>query len=505
MTTPAVRIAAAVGGAVLSAGAVALTSRVVLTRQAALARERIGKPLGELALDADRLWRRSYAGEPVRLVMLGDSLAAGLGAERRKDTLGGRLARGLAKRARRPVRLRTGAVVGAESATLPDQIAALGDDAAADVAVIVVGGNDVTHRIPPGDAARSLADAVEALRSRGCAVVVGTCPDLGALRPVPQPLRSFASRASRALADAQETAARAAGARVVSLRRAVGPVFVDRPDEMFSLDRFHPSALGYRRTADALLPAVFAALDDATAARMLARADVVRLAESMTTDPTPDRWRRTDAYLTATLVTPDPDLDAALADQRAAGLPAIEVSPLSAKLLQLLIRIGGVRRVLEIGTLGGFSTIAMARALPGDGRLLTIEAEPRNAEVARTSIARAGVDDRVEVRVGRGADVLPDVDEEFDLVFIDADKESNTIYLDHAARLTRPGAIVVVDNVVRAGRVCDPATEDEQVAGTRRGLEMLARDPRFDATALQTLDLKGWDGVAIALRVDPAS
>lgn len=502
MSAPAVRMATAFGGAVLSAGAVAVAARAVLAHQAALARERIGKPLGELAVDADRLWRRSYAGEPVRLVMLGDSLAAGLGADRRKDTLGGRLARGLAHRAHRPVRLRTGAVVGAESSTLLDQIASLGDDAVADVAVIVVGGNDVTHRIPPADAARSLAAAVELLRARGCAVVVGTCPDLGALRPVPQPLRSFASRASRALAAAQDAAARAAGARVVSLRRTVGPVFVEHPDEMFSLDRFHPSALGYRRTADALLPAVAAALDEAMATRMLARADVVRLAEGMT-DPTPDAWRRTDAYLTDTLVEPDAALAAALADQRAAGLPAIEVSPLSAKLLQLLIRIGGVRRVLEIGTLGGYSTIAMARALPGDGRLLTIEAEPRNAGVARRSIARAGVDDRVEVRVGRAADVLPGVDEEFDLVFIDADKESNTVYLDHAARLARPGGIIVVDNVVRAGRVCDPATEDEQVAGTKRGLEMLARDPRFDATALQTLDLKGWDGLALAVRVDP--
>ncbi|SDQ05650.1 Predicted O-methyltransferase YrrM [Microbacterium sp. cf332] len=501
MQSPVARAAAALGGTVLSLGATALTARVLLSHQAALARERIGKPLGELAVDADRLWRRSYAGEPVRLIMLGDSLAAGLGAERRKDTLGARLARGLARRSRRPVRLRTAAVVGAESATLLHQIAALGDDATADVAVVVVGGNDVTHRVPPEDAARSLFDAVQRLREHGCAVVVGTCPDLGALRPVPQPLRTFASRASRSLAAAQEVAARAAGAHVVSLRRAVGPVFVERPDEMFSLDRFHPSALGYRRTADALLPAVVAALADAVASRTLARAGRVRLAEGMT-DPTPDAWRRTDAYLTATLVEPDAELAAALADQRAAGLPEIEVSPLSAKLLQLLIRIGRVRRVLEIGTLGGYSTIAMARALPADGRVLSIEAEPRNADVARRSIARAGLDGRVEVRVGRAADVLPDVDEEFDLVFIDADKESNTVYLDHAARLTRPGAIVVVDNVVRGGRVSDPATEDEQVAGTRRGLEMLARDPRFDATALQTLDLKGWDGLALAVRAD---
>ncbi|WP_317983615.1 GDSL-type esterase/lipase family protein [Microbacterium radiodurans] len=498
MTSPAGRMAAALGGAALSLGAVAVASRRVLGRQAAIARDRIGKPLGESALDADRLWRGSLAGEPVRLVMLGDSLAAGLGAARRKDTLGARLAKGLALRAHRPVRLRTGAVVGAESATLMAQIDALGDDARADVAVIVVGGNDVTHRVPAGQAARSLARAVARLRADGCAVVVGTCPDLGALRPVPEPLRSFASRASRSLAAAQESAARAAGARVVSLRRTVGPVFVDEPDRMFSLDRFHPSALGYRRTADALLPAVVAALAEVAADRMLAPASAVRLAGVMA-DPTPADWRRTDAYLSETLLERDDALERAVADQEAAGLPAIEVSRLSAKLLQLLIRIGRVERVLEIGTLGGFSAIAMARALPDGGRLVSIEAETLNAEIARRSIARAGLDDRVSVIVGRAADVLPTVDGPFDLIFIDADKESNTVYLDHAARLGRPGAIVVVDNVVRAGRVADPATEDEQVAGVRRGLEMLARDPRFDATALQTLDAKGWDGIALAV------
>ncbi|KAA9087337.1 O-methyltransferase [Microbacterium radiodurans] len=216
-------------------------------------------------------------------------------------------------------------------------------------------------------------------------------------------------------------------------------------------------------------------------------------------DPTPADWRRTDAYLSETLLERDDALERAVADQEAAGLPAIEVSRLSAKLLQLLIRIGRVERVLEIGTLGGFSAIAMARALPDGGRLVSIEAETLNAEIARRSIARAGLDDRVSVIVGRAADVLPTVDGPFDLIFIDADKESNTVYLDHAARLGRPGAIVVVDNVVRAGRVADPATEDEQVAGVRRGLEMLARDPRFDATALQTLDAKGWDGIALAV------
>ncbi len=220
--------------------------------------------------------------------------------------------------------------------------------------------------------------------------------------------------------------------------------------------------------------------------------------------PTPDRWRAVDAYLTETLVVQDAALTQAVRDQNAAGLPAIEVAPSNAKLLHLLARMVGARRVLEIGTLGGYSTIWLARALAADGLVTTIEAEPRNAAVARANIDRAGVGDRVEIRVGRAADVLPALEGPYDLVFIDADKESNTIYLDAAARLGRPGAVVVVDNVVRSGRVADPAATDTQVEGVRRGLEMLARDPRFDATAIQTLDAKGWDGIAVAILVDPA-
>lgn len=220
-------------------------------------------------------------------------------------------------------------------------------------------------------------------------------------------------------------------------------------------------------------------------------------------DPTPDAWQRLDAYFTATLVGHDPDLDAAVAEQHAAGLPPIEVAPVNGKLLHLLARMSGARRVLEIGTLGAYSTIWLARALPEDGRVVTIEAEPHNAAVARTNLDRAGVGDKVEIKLGRGAEVLPTLvgDEPFDLVFIDADKESNTIYLDWAAKLGRPGTVVVVDNVGRGGRVADPAAEEPQVIGTQRGLELLGRDPRFDATALQTLDAKGWDGVAIALVV----
>ena len=244
-----------------AAGAVvALSIRFGLSRQAAVARRRIGKPLGEDALNAERLWRPKLAGEPVRLLMVGDSLAAGLGATRPKETLGGRLAKALAKRVGRPVRLRSVAVVGSESPDLQTQLDALDAEERVDVAVIVVGGNDVTHRIPVADSARHLTAAIERLRARGAQVVVGTCPDLGALRPVPQPLRTLASRLSHRLAAAQADAAERAGATSVSLRRTVGPMFFDEPEQMFSMDRFHPSAVGYRRTAEALLPAVEAAL-----------------------------------------------------------------------------------------------------------------------------------------------------------------------------------------------------------------------------------------------------
>ena len=226
-------------------------------------------------------------------------------------------------------------------------------------------------------------------------------------------------------------------------------------------------------------------------------------------EPTPDpalapaTWRRVDAYLTELLIGHDPGLDQAVADQNDAGLPAIEVAPVNGKFLHLLTRMSGARRVLEIGTLGAYSTIWLARGVPADGRVVTIEAEPRNAELARANLDRAGVGDKVEIRLGRGADVLPTLEggEPFDLVFIDADKESNTIYLDWAARLGRPGTVVMVDNTVRGGEVANPATENPQIIGVQRGLEMLGRDPRFDATAIQTLDAKGYDGIAIALIV----
>jgi predicted O-methyltransferase YrrM len=228
--------------------------------------------------------------------------------------------------------------------------------------------------------------------------------------------------------------------------------------------------------------------------------------------PTPDGWLAVDGYFSDTLVGHDPLLEQAVADQTAAGLPAIEVAPVSGKLLHLLARISGARRVLEIGTLGAYSTIWMARGIPDEGRVVTIEAEPANAAVARANLERAGVGHKVEIRVGRGEHVLPmlegplrdGAEAPFDLVFIDADKESNTLYLDWAARLGHPGTVVVVDNVGRAGRVADAATTSAQVQGTRAGLAMLGDDPRFDATALQTLDRKGWDGVAIAVLTEAA-
>ncbi|MCW1248801.1 SGNH/GDSL hydrolase family protein [Acaricomes phytoseiuli] len=221
--------------------------------QGRLARKRIGKPLGELAPQADRTYKKKL-GDPLQLLVLGDSIAAGLGAERPKDTLGARLARGLAKRSERAVRLHTAAVVGSESSALAQQLSDLPEDYRPDLAVIVVGGNDVTHRIPPGQACSRLAAAIEALQKLGASVVIGTCPDLGTLRPVPQPLRSVASLASRRMAALQAQTARRCGAEYVMLGRIVGPMFRDEPEAMFSIDRFHPSSTGYRRTAKAMLP-----------------------------------------------------------------------------------------------------------------------------------------------------------------------------------------------------------------------------------------------------------
>jgi len=218
--------------------------------------------------------------------------------------------------------------------------------------------------------------------------------------------------------------------------------------------------------------------------------------------PTTPDWTAIDHYLSASLLRPDPTLDASLAANAAAGLPAIDVAPNQGKLLHLLARMAGARSILEIGTLGGYSTIWLARALPAGGRLVTLELDPKHAEVARANLARAGLAPLVDVRVGRAVDSLAALVTEggapFDFVFIDADKPSNPDYVTWALRLTRPGSVIVVDNVVRAGGILDPASDDPRIQGTRRLFEMLSGEARLDSTAIQTVGSKGHDGFVLA-------
>ena len=215
------------------------------------------------------------------------------------------------------------------------------------------------------------------------------------------------------------------------------------------------------------------------------------------------KWTAVDGYLTGLFVPPDAVLDAALQASRAAGLPSIHVSPNEGKLLHLLARVQGAQKILEIGTLGGYSTIWLARALPPGGKLITLEFNPMHADVARANIAAAGLADRVEIRVGRAIDTLPQLQSEragpFDLIFIDADKPSNPDYLTWSLRLARVGTLIIADNVVRRGEVLDAVTGDTSVRGIRRFNEMLAREPRVSATAIQTVGGKGHDGFALAL------
>ena len=210
------------------------------------------------------------------------------------------------------------------------------------------------------------------------------------------------------------------------------------------------------------------------------------------------QWSDVDGYLTGLFVGDDPALSAALAANTTAGLPPIDVSPPQGKLLHLLARMIGARQVLEIGTLGGYSTIWLARALPADGTLVTCEIDPRHAAVARSNIARAAVAVPVDVVEGPAAETLARLDGSFDLVFIDADKPSNPLYVAEAVRLTRPGGVIVLDNVVRNGSVVDPGG-DAAVQGTRAALELMAAEPRLSATAIQTVGLKGHDGFALAV------
>ena len=212
-----------------------------------------------------------------------------------------------------------------------------------------------------------------------------------------------------------------------------------------------------------------------------------------------DIWDRVDEYVTERLIGADPALDAALADSAAAGLPAIQVSAPQGKLLQLLARLVGARRILEVGTLGGYSTIWLARGLARGGHLDTLEVDPRHAEVAQVNLLRAGLADVVTVHLGPAIDTLPTLTGPYDLVFVDADKRSNPDYVRAALGLTRPGGVIVVDNVVRGGRVADAGDTSADVVGTRATYDLLAGEPRLDATALQTVSGKGYDGFAIAV------
>ncbi|CAM5393946.1 O-methyltransferase [Streptomyces aurantiogriseus] len=213
-------------------------------------------------------------------------------------------------------------------------------------------------------------------------------------------------------------------------------------------------------------------------------------------------WDAVDAYFTAHLAPHDEVMEAALRDSEAAELPPVNVTASQGKLLQLLAEIQGARNILEIGTLGGYSTIWLGRALPADGHLISLEYNPKHAEVATRNIARAGLEAQVEVRVGAALDLLPLLADEnpppFDLVFIDADKANNANYLEWALRLTSTGSLIVVDNVVRGGRVTDADSDAGDVRGSRAAIELIGSHPRLSGTAIQTVGTKGYDGFALA-------
>ncbi|MGB9030090.1 MAG: O-methyltransferase [Acidobacteriaceae bacterium] len=214
-------------------------------------------------------------------------------------------------------------------------------------------------------------------------------------------------------------------------------------------------------------------------------------------------WVAVERYIDGLLNPADPILDAALRDSGEAGLPDIAVTPSQGKLLYLLARMLRAKRILEIGTLGGYSTIWLARALPADGQVVTLEADPKHFEVAQENIARAGLAKVVDQRLGLALETLPELAQEgagpFDFIFIDADKESSVEYFEWALRLSRPGGAILVDNVIRDGEVADPKTQDERVQGIRRLNEALAREPRVSATTMQTVGSKGYDGFTLAL------
>jgi predicted O-methyltransferase YrrM len=223
-----------------------------------------------------------------------------------------------------------------------------------------------------------------------------------------------------------------------------------------------------------------------------------------------DLWTAVDRYICDRLLARDPVLDAALAASEAAGLPPIASSPNGGKLLELLARIHGARRILELGTLGGYSTISLARALPSGGQLVTLEADPRCAEVALANITNAGFADIVQLRAGPALETLPELVAEgarFDLIFIDADKQSDAEYLEWSLKLSRPGSLIVADNVVGGGAILDPDArnpwgEDGGMQGVRRFYDLLGAEPRLSSTAIQTVGEKGHDGFALALVTD---
>lgn len=214
-------------------------------------------------------------------------------------------------------------------------------------------------------------------------------------------------------------------------------------------------------------------------------------------------WTAVDDYIGSVLLGTDPILRAALEASEAAGLPSIAVSPAQGRWLHIIAKAMGARRILELGTLGGYSAIWLARALPADGRLITVEASPAHADVARANLARAGLAECVDVRVGQALDVLPRLAAEnegpFDLVFIDADKVSYPQYLAWSVKLSRPGTLIVADNVIRDGAVIDAASTDPAVQAVRRFHEAVAADTRLSATAIQTVGVKGYDGLAFVL------
>ena len=217
------------------------------------------------------------------------------------------------------------------------------------------------------------------------------------------------------------------------------------------------------------------------------------------------RWQQVEDWVVDRLIGHDPALDDAVKAAEAGGLPSIQVEPPTGKLLQLFARMVGATKILEVGTLGGYSTIWLARGLPVDGKLITLEANPDYAAVAAKNIAGAGLDELVDLRVGPALDVLPKILDEaiapFDMVFIDADKANQDKYLSWALDLTRVGSVIVGDNVVRDGRVLDPDSDDPSIQGIQRFMDLLAADPRVDATAIQTVGSKGYDGFAVGLVV----